>query len=131
MALRANEPPGSGEQRPRRVAPPERPVVPAAHQEEPMRQMVVLQRGGERRVLGPELVVRATEEPEVCVRPSKRRCYRGQREARAVPCEQGASMTEDRADVVRALVARPALEHAKLAGVVQSDVERAVPAFGK
>ena len=40
-------------------------------------------------------------------------------------------MAEHRADVVGALVAGPALEHAKLARVVEADVDRAVATFGE
>src|SRR6476620_11709720 len=39
--------------------------------------------------------------------------------------------TEDREDLVRALVARPALEDSKLAGVMKSDVQRPVPSLGE
>src|SRR5207248_4158657 len=96
---------------------------------EPVRESRPAELGGERRVLGPEVVVRAAVEPEIGVCASERGSRGGERECGTVRLKERPLVPEDGADVVRAFVARPALEYAELAGVMEADVERAVAAL--
>src|SRR5256885_13415881 len=88
-----------------RVAAPERPVVAAAHDAEPVGDAVSLELRDERLVLAEEAIVAAAVEPEEGVGPPQRRRGGRQRVERRVPCEERTSVTKDRAEVVGLLVA--------------------------
>src|SRR5437763_4236012 len=112
-----------------RVAAPERPVVAPVHDAEPMCDPVLLELRDERLVLAEEAIVAAAVEPEEGVGPPQRRRGGPERVERRVQREERAFVTEDRAEVVGLLVARPALDEAELAGMVDRDVDRAVTAL--
>src|SRR5438552_7646001 len=120
-----------GEQREGYVAAPRRPVVPAADDEEAMRDAQRVELLRERRVLLAQPVVRAAVEPDEGPGLAQRGGCGPDLAERAVGGEQGAAVVEDRTDVRCALVPRPALEHAELAGMVHPDVDRAVAALGE
>src|SRR5439155_12765765 len=106
-------------------------VVAAAHGEEAGRDLVVPELRGEADVLRPKLVVAARVHPHVRPARAQPTCDRRELLIGAVPREEAAVVAEDRGDVVGALVARPALEDAECAGVVEADVERPVAALAQ
>jgi hypothetical protein len=86
--------------------------------------------GGEACVLLPQAVLVAAVEPHERVLAAKQRRDARQRQQRAVLSEESlVPLAEHRLDVVRLLVAGPALQHAELRRVVQADVQRSVAAL--
>src|SRR6188472_3991903 len=71
----------------------------------------------------------ADVEPEERVGSAQRPCSGADGEHRAVRAEQRGAVPEHRADVVRVLIARPALRDAELPRMVDGDAERAVAAL--
>src|SRR5947208_15213527 len=112
-----------------RVPAPERPVVAPVHDAEPVCDPMSLEFRDERLVLAEKAIAAAAVEPEKGVGLPQRRRGGPERVERTVPCEERAFVTEDRAEVVGLLVARPALDEAELAGMVDCDVDRAVTAL--
>src|SRR5581483_64587 len=115
--LRSMQPPRGGEQRVGRVAAPQRPVVPAAHDAVAVRQAERRELLRERGVLLLEVVVLAAVEPDVGVRLAQLRRRAVDHQRRAVPLDRGLVGAEDRPQPVGVLAAGPALEHLELAGV--------------
>src|SRR5262249_21316102 len=128
-ALRATEPLRRSEVCARRAPTPDRPVVSAPHDEEAMPEVEACERGGERRVLLQRAVPGPGVEPERRVHPAQAFRRVRHRQLRAVRPKELLPVPEDGADVVGALVAGPALDDLELAGMVERDVERAVPSF--
>src|SRR5690349_9308843 len=113
------------------VVAPDPPGVAAVTDEEPVRDAVAGQLRGEAPVLAPVPVGAARVEPDERVLAPELRSDLRQRQRRAVPRQEIGTAAEDRRDVVRLLVAGPALEHAELGRVVEPDVERGVAALGE
>src|SRR5579862_140236 len=128
-ALRSMQPPRGGEQRIGGVSAPQRPVVAAADDAVAVTDVDVREERRELRVLLLEVVAGAAVEPDVRVRVAQLRGGGVERQQRAVVREGRGVVTEDRAEWVGTFVAGPALEHLELAGVVDADVDRAVPAL--
>ena len=89
---------------------------------------LALQGGGELAVLSSQRIPAARVEPVGRVRRPQRRSDRRQRVEGRVRVHLGERAAEDRVVVRRALVPRPALDDVELAGVVEGDVDRALPA---
>src|SRR5262249_38640060 len=107
------------------------PGVAAANELEAVGDPVPCKRARELRVLLVERVGRAGVRPDVGAAVAQPRRDPRQGRERAVGVEEREIAAEDALQVVRALVAGPALEHPELTGVMKADVERAVPAFGE
>src|SRR5919197_2957717 len=130
-SLRMGEVGRRSQEREARLAAPERPVVAAADEEEAVRDAEAGELRREGAILLAEQVGRPGVEPDVRVRAAKLRRDGVERLRRAVAGQHLRVAAEDRAEVVGLLVARPALEHLELAGVVQADVECAVAPLGE
>src|SRR6266849_974261 len=111
------------------VVAPDRPVVAAVDEPVLVRQAERGELACECRVLLAEVVGRARVEPEVRAKPAQARRGPPYKESRVVRRQELEVRTEDRAQLVRLLVSRPALDDGELAWVVNRYVDRAVAAL--
>src|ERR1700694_1097441 len=130
-ALCMAQPCGCDEDGLARVAAPDAPIVTASDDEELVVNSVLSERLEERPVLEPERVHDPGVGPDERVPAPQLLRYLLQELRRTVVSHAPRICAEDARDVLRQLVARPALDHAELAGVVEGDVDRAVSARGQ
>src|SRR5262249_58665240 len=130
-ALATAEPSRGGEDRGGEVATPGAPRVSTGQDEEAMANAQPRELVREGDVLAKRPVAEARVEPDVGAASAKAPRDLWRVLGRTVVGEPRLLAPEDRQDVVGPLVARPALEHPELTGVMKADVQRPVAAFGQ